>query len=69
MVSPKPSNMCELTDYEIGEYDCLRGYPARECETSEYYRGYADTYAKEQSATWYSEKQFLEIMGEANEKL
>lgn len=57
----------KLTDYEQGEYDCIHGHRARECESGEYYNGYADAYAKEQSATWYSEQQFLTIMGEGNE--
>jgi hypothetical protein len=60
-------NINLLNDYERGEYDCIHGYFARDCESGEYYRGYGDAYASEQSATWYSEQKFKEIMGEANE--
>ena len=61
------TDLNKLTDFERGEWDCVHGYPARDCETGEYYTGYGETYAKDQNATWYSEKKFLEIMGEANE--
>jgi hypothetical protein len=57
-------NINNLSDYERGEYDCVHGHLARECESGEYYTGYADAYEKEQSATWYSEQQFNQIMGE-----
>ena len=61
------TDLNKLTDYESGEFDCIHGFPARECESAQYYAGYGDAYASEQSATWYSEKKFHEIMGEANE--
>ena len=61
------TDLNKLTDYESGEFDCIHGFPARECESAQYYAGYGDAYASEQSATWYSEKKFLEIMGAANE--
>ena len=61
------TNINKLTDYESGEWDCVHGYPARECESAQYYAGYGDAYAKEQSANWHTDKQFEEIMGEANE--
>jgi hypothetical protein len=54
----KPKTFSDLTDYERGEYDCVHGHQARDCDTDEYYRGYGETYAKEQSATWYSEQIF-----------
>lgn len=63
----KMTDLNKLNDYEKGEWDCIHARPARECESAQYYAGYGDAYASEQSATWYSEKQFLEIMGEANE--
>lgn len=57
----------DMTDYERGEFDCVHGYHARECETDEYYRGYGTQYAKDQNATWYSEEIFepfiKDIMG------
>jgi len=59
------SDLNKLNDYEKGEFDCIHGHPARECEPEAYYNGYADAYAKEASATWYSEKQFQQIMGGA----
>ena len=59
------SDLNKLNDYEKGEFDCIHGHPARECEPEAYYFGYADAYAKEASATWYSEKQFQQILGGA----
>lgn len=58
------TNTCNnLTDYERGEFDCVHGHQARDCETSEYYSGYGTEYARQACASWYSEKQFLDIMG------
>ena len=61
------TDLNKLTDYEAGEWDCVHARPAAECMSAQYYAGYGDAYASEQSATWYSEKKFHEIMGEANE--
>lgn len=61
------TDLNKLTDYEAGEWDCVHARPAAECMSAQYYSGYGDAYASEQSANWYSEKKFLEIMGEANE--
>lgn len=54
------------SDYERGEYDACNGHAARECEPASYYNGYGDAYAKEQSATWYSE-QTIENMRKDND--
>ena len=51
-------NFNDLTDYERGEYDCVHGHQARDCDTDEYYRGYGETYAKEACASWYNEDIF-----------
>lgn len=53
----------DMTAYERGEWDCVHGYAVRDDEIPDYYSGYGDAYAKEQSATWYSEQKFLNIMG------
>lgn len=57
------TNFKDMTAYERGEYDCIHGHAVRDDETPDYYSGYGDAYAMEQSATWYSEKKFLDIMG------
>ena len=44
----------KLSDYERGEWDCVHGHTARDCDSDEYYRGYGETYAKEANAAWYS---------------
>ena len=57
----KGNNMTDinkLSDYERGEWDCVHGHQARDCDSDEYYRGYGETYAKEANATWYSEQIF-----------
>lgn len=59
------SDLNKLNDFERGEWDCVHGYQARDCETEDYYSGYGTQYAKDQNATWYSEKVFEEIMGGA----
>ena len=59
------SDLNKLNDFDRGEWDCVHGYPCRECEPEAYYLGYGTQYAKDQNATWYSEKQFEEIMGGA----
>jgi hypothetical protein len=56
------TDLNKLNDFERGEWDCVHGYQARDCETEQYYLGYGTQYAKEQSATWYSDEQFEEIM-------
>ena len=55
----------KLNDFDRGEWDCVHGYEAKDCETESYYLGYGTQYAKDQNATWYSEKQFQEIIGGA----
>lgn len=47
----------KLTDYERGEYDCVHGHQARDCESTEYYNGYGTEYARQACADWYSEEQ------------
>ena len=37
-----------LTDFDRGEYDCLKGYPHQMYESEEYDNGYAQQYASEQ---------------------
>lgn len=59
------SDLNNLNDFDRGEWDCVHGYQARDGETEDYYLGYGTQYAKDQNATWYSEKQFEEIMGGA----
>ena len=59
------SDLNKLNDFDRGEFDALHGYPCRECETEQYYLGYGTQYAKDQNATWYSERQFEEILGGA----
>jgi len=58
----------KLTDYERGEYDCVHGHQARDCESDDYYLGYGTQYAKDQNATWYSEKVFEDILADKQEK-
>ena len=57
------TDLNKMCAYERGEYDCIMGHKVRDDESPEYYSGYGDAYAKEQTATWYSEKKFLDIMG------
>ena len=59
------TDLNKLNDFERGEWDCVHGYEARDCETESYYLGYGTQYAKDQNANWYTDKQFEEIMGGA----
>ena len=56
------SDLNNMSDYDRGEYDCIHGHPARECENENYYYGYGDAYSKEQCRPYYSDDQMLEIM-------
>jgi|TARA_B110000967_G_C18654897_1_gene445250 hypothetical protein len=38
----------DFTDFDRGEYDCLKGYPHQMYESEEYDNGYAQQYASEQ---------------------
>ena len=49
------SDLNKLNDFDRGEWDCVHGYQARDCETEQYYLGYGTQYAKDQNANWYSE--------------
>jgi hypothetical protein len=41
----------KLTDYERGEYDCLRGHECLPDQSQAYLNGYSDQYAQEQIDT------------------
>jgi hypothetical protein len=53
----------ELSDFERGEYDCVQGNEARDCEAADYYSGFAQQYAKDQGESAHS----LERLREAGE--
>ena len=40
-----------LNDLELGEYECVTGYPALEGQTDAYYKSYGKQYDKEQCDT------------------